>query len=144
METTSENTSVAVPVREKIKVPSDSPLTEVGDDGKIYTNVLRVSADPSGTSAEQRRANVKKTAGAIAHGIRRFGEIHVRSIGKEATYKAIKAIIEASGYVAVSGHDLYTRPGYMMTEKTEGHAEMTGIAFFVMTSTSSGIHNPSE
>jgi len=144
MDTTLETmTNSELPVREKINVPSDNPITEVGDDGKVYTNVIRVSADPPGTSPEQRRNNVKRTAGAIAHGIRRFGEVHVRAIGKESTYKAIKAIIEASGYVAVHGHDLYTRPGYMVTDKTESQAEMTGIAFFVMTSTSSGNHNAS-
>jgi len=126
------------------RVPSDDPIKEIGEDGRVYTNVLRVKADPKGISAQQRKLNVKKIAGAIAHGIRRFGEVHVRAAGKEATYKALKSIIEASGFVAVSGHDLYTRPGYMVIEQSEGHTEMTGISFFVMTSTSSGTHNSSD
>lgn len=131
-------------IRKKTRVPSDDPITETGEDGKVYTNVLRIKADPPGTGAEQRKLNVKKIAGAIAHGIRRFGEVHVRALGKDATYKATKAIIEASGFVAVSGHDLYTRPGYMVTEKSDSHGEMTGISFLVLTSTSSGNHNSPE
>ena len=39
MDTTLETmTNPELPVREKINVPSDNPITEVGDE-KVYTNV---------------------------------------------------------------------------------------------------------
>ena len=120
---------------EKTHVPSDNPITET-EDGVTYSSVLRVKADLPGTSDEDRIKRVKSLAGAIAHGLRRFGEIHIRAIGKEATYKAIKALIEASAFVAVHNHDLYTRPGYMMAGDVKGKDEMTGITFLVVTSQS--------
>jgi stage V sporulation protein SpoVS len=124
-------------------VPSDDPITQV-EDGKTYTNVLRVKADPDNISDEQRKINVKSLAGAIAHTVRRFGEVQIRVIGKDSTYKAIKAIIEARGMVAVHGHDLYMSPGYMIVNNTTGKSEMTGLTFYVITSTSSGKHDLSE
>ena len=120
---------------EKTHTPSDTPIIETSGDKK-YSNVLRVKADPPGISAEDRKRAMKALAGAIAHGLRRFGEVHVRSIGKDATYKAVKALAEASGFVAVYGHDLYTRPGYMMADDVTGKDEMTGISFLVVSSTS--------
>jgi stage V sporulation protein SpoVS len=120
---------------EKMNVPSDNPITET-ENGKTYTNVLRVKSDPPGTTDEDRKKNVKKLAGAIAHNIRRFGEVHVRAVGKESVYKAIKAIIEARGMVAVHGHDLYVSPGYMVIGNLEDKTEMTGMSFYVITSTS--------
>ena len=120
---------------EKTHTQSDTPtIVTVGD--KKRSNVLRVKADPPGISAEDRKRAMKALAGAIAHGLRRFGEVHVRSIGKEATYKAVKALIDASGFVAVYGHDLYTRPGYIMADDVTGKDEMTGISFLVVSSTS--------
>lgn len=121
---------------EKPNAPSDKPITEV-DGETTYSNVLRVKADPPGTTDEERKRRMKALAGAIAHGLRRFGEVHVRAIGKEATYKAVKSIIDASGFVAVHGHDLYTRPGYIMAGDVTGKDEMTGISFLVVSSTSS-------
>ena len=120
---------------DKNHVPSDSPITET-EDGVTYSSVLRAKADLPGTTDEDRIKRVKSLAGAIAHGLRRFGEIHVRAIGKEATYKAVKAMIEASAFVAVHNHDLYTRPGYMMADDVKGKDEMTGISFLVVTSQS--------
>lgn len=124
---------------EKNSVPSDNPITET-ENGKTYTNVLRVKSDPPKTTDEDRKKNVKKLAGAIAHNIRRFGEVHVRSVGKESTYKAIKAIIEARGMIAVHGHDLYVSPGYMVIGNADEKTEMTGMSFYVITSTSTGDH----
>jgi stage V sporulation protein SpoVS len=121
---------------ERTHAPSDNPITEKEGD-TTYSNVLRVKADPPGTTDEERKKRMKSLAGAIAHGLRRFGEVHVRAIGKEATYKAVKAIIDASGFVAVHGHDLYTRPGYIMAGDVTGKDEMTGISFLVVSSTSS-------
>ena len=120
---------------EKTHAPSDTPTIETSGDKK-YSNVLRVKADPPGISAEDRKRAMKALAGAIAHGLRRFGEVHVRSIGKDATYKAVKALIDASGFVAVYGHDLYTRPGYIMADDVTGKDEMTGISFLVVSSNS--------
>jgi len=122
---------------DKTYVPSDSPLTET-EGGVTYSNVLRVKADEAGISDEDRKKRIKSLAGAISHGLRRFGEVHVRAIGKEAVYKAVKAIIDASGFVAVHGHDLYNRPGYIMADDVSGKEEMTGISFVIVTSTSAG------
>ena len=116
-------------------VPSDHPITETVD-GVTYSSVLRVKADPTDITDDERKRRVKALAGAIAHGLRRFGEIHIRAIGKDANYKAIKALIEASAFVAVHNHDLYTRPGYMMAGDVKGKDEMTGITFLVVTSQS--------
>jgi len=122
--------------QEKTRSPSDNPIMQVGEDGTQHSSVLRVKADQPGISDDERRKKVKALAGAIAHGLRRFGEIHVRAIGKDATYKAVKALIEASGYVAVHGFDLYTRPGYIMAGDVDGKSEMTGISFIVVSSES--------
>ena len=121
---------------QKSTAPSDNPITETGEDGVTHSNVLRVKADPPDISNEDRKKKIKSLAGAIAHGLRRFGEVHVRAIGKDAVYKAVKAIIEASGFVATYGYDLYCRPGYMMAGDIEGKDEMTGISFVVVTSES--------
>lgn len=118
---------------EKSHVPSDDPITET-EDGKVYSNVLRVKADPDDISDDERKKKIKSLAGAIAHGLRRFGEIHVRVIGRDAAYKGLKAVIEASGFVAVHGHDLYMRPGYMMAGDVQGKEEMTGMSFLIVTS----------
>ena len=118
----------------KIHAPSDDPIIQT-ENGKQYSNVIRVKADAEGIGDEERIKNLRSLAGAIAHGLRRFGEIFVRSIGRDATYKAVKAIIEAGGLVAVHNHDLYTRPGYIMADDVKGKDEMTGICFIVVTST---------
>lgn len=121
---------------EKIQAPSDHPITQ--QDGEVlYSNVLRVKADPLGTTDEDRKRKLKALAGAISHNLRRFGEVHVRSMGESATHKAVKAIIVASGNVAVHGLDLYCRPGFIMADNIEDHKEMTGISFLVFTSSNS-------
>ena len=125
------------------QVPSDAPLTET-DGGVTYSNVLRVKADPPDIGDDERRKKVKSLAGAVAHGLRRFGEVHVRAIGKDSVYKAVKALIEASGFVAVHGHDLYVRPGYLMAQDVAGKEEMTGISFLVITSTSTAKHDVAD
>ena len=122
---------------DKTQVPSDTPITET-EDGKVYTNVLRVKADPEGTSDDQRKKNVKSLAGAIAHSLRRFGEVHVRAIGMAAVYKATKAMIEARGFVAVHGFDLYFCPGYMTANDMSGKDEITGMSFLVVSSQNEG------
>lgn len=123
--------------------PSDTPITE--KDGDItYSNTLRVKADPPDISDEDRRKKIKALAGAVSWGLRRFGEIYVRAIGKDATYKAVRAIIDASGLVAVHNHDLYVRPGYIMANDVVGKDEMTGICFLVVTSARSGSSKPSQ
>jgi stage V sporulation protein SpoVS len=119
----------------KTGTPSDNPMTET-EDGVVYTNVIRVKADPPDVSSDERKKRVKALAGAIAHSMRRFGEVHVRSIGKEALYKGVKAIIDASGMVAVHGYDLYTRPGYIMATDVADKDDMTGISFLVVSSAS--------
>ena len=51
-------------------------------------------------------------AGAIANGIREFGEATIHAMGPRAVNQAIKAIAIARGYVATSGVDLYFVPSF--------------------------------
>jgi len=119
-----------------IQAPSATPV--VHQDGeKVYSSVLRVKADPEGITPEERKKNLKALAGAISHNLRRFGEIHVRAMGESATHKAVKAIIVASGNVAVHGLDLYCRPGFIIADHISDNKEMTGISFLVFASSNS-------
>ena len=107
---------------------------------KEYSNVLRVKADPPGTTPEQRKKAVKALAGAISHGLRQYGEVHVRAIGNECVHKGAKAVSIASSFVAVYGYDLYCRPCFITTQM--GDKEMTGISFLVVSSQSGAAQHP--
>jgi stage V sporulation protein SpoVS len=123
---------------EKTHVPSDHPITQKEGD-VVYSNVLRVKADPPDITKDEKKRRVKSLAGAISHNLRRFGEIHVRFMGEPAALKTVKAIAIASGMVAVHGLDLYCRPGFFMAGDIEGDKEMTGMCFLVFASS----NNPS-
>jgi stage V sporulation protein SpoVS len=127
---------------EKTHTANHSPITEVAD--QTYGQVLRVKADPPGISDEERRKKMKALAGAVAHGLRNFGEVQLRAIGMAAVYKAVKALIEARGFVAVHGYDLYTAPGYIMADDMVGKDEMTGIGFSVVSSASTTANSKSK
>jgi stage V sporulation protein SpoVS len=101
---------------------------------KEFSNVLRVKADPPDISEKEKKRKAKALAGAIAHGLRQFGEVKVRAFGSAGIAKAAKSIAIARGYVAVHGFDLYCAPSFIMTEM--GDKEITGLSFLVVTSQS--------
>ena len=101
---------------------------------KEFSSVLRVKADPPGISESERKRKAKALGGAIAHGLRQFGEVEVRCMGAASTLKGAKCIAIASGYVAVHGFDLYCRPAFDVTQ--DAKKDMTVISFFVVTNKS--------
>ena len=92
-------------------------------------SVLMVKADPKDISAEDRKINVKKLAGAIAHAIEEGKKTVVRCFGNATIGKASKAIAIARGYVAVRGFDLYCWPSFIVADMNG--KERTGICFYV-------------
>ena len=101
-------------------------------DGKKFSNVLKVKADSRDATDEERSDAAHRLAGAIAHGLRQFGEIEVRCIGFAATFKGAKCLAIASGLVATKGFDLYCRPHFIIADI--GGKEITGISFLTVTS----------
>ena len=103
---------------------------------RTFSNILKVKADPPGLDEEERTRRAKALSGAIAHGLRQYGEVHVRCIGHSAIAKGAKCIAIASGMVAVHGFDLYCRPGFISVDNfgEQGNHDMTGISFLVVTS----------
>ena len=100
---------------------------------KEFSSVLRVKADPPGLPEVERKRRAKALAGAIAHGLRQFGEVEVRCMGADSTLKGAKCIAIASGFVAAHGFDLYCRPAFDVAKDSEDSKEMTVICFFVVT-----------
>ena len=47
-------------------------------DEKEFSNILKVKADDKDISSDERVRKVKLLAGAIAHGLRQFGNVYVR------------------------------------------------------------------
>jgi len=106
----------------------DAQDEDIGSN-KTFSNILRVKADPPGISEDEKSKKLKCLAGAIAHGIRQYGEVQARCIGDAATAKGAKAVAVASGMVAVTGIDLYCRPTFMTVEMQD--KDMTGICFVI-------------
>jgi len=95
-------------------------------------NCLKVKADPPDISAEERKRNVKKLAGAISHSLRAKGEINVRCFGSAAIGKAAKALAIARGYVGVQNLQLDCSPAFITTKM--GDNDLTGICFVAFAS----------
>ena len=102
---------------------------------KKFSNILKVKADPPDLPDDERKKRVKGLAGAVAHGMRQFGEVHLRCFGDHAIAKAAKATAIASSYLAAHGYDLYTRQYYIKTEMDS--KERTGLCFLCVSSKSS-------
>jgi len=96
---------------------------------RTFSNILRVKADPPGLADDERVKKLKALAGAIAHGIRQYGEVQARCVGDLSTAKGAKAVAVASGMVAVHGLDLYCRPTFMTVDMPD--KAMTGICFMI-------------
>jgi stage V sporulation protein SpoVS len=96
-----------------------------------YVTALKVKADSSDISAEDRKRNVKKLAGAIAHSLRAHGEINVRCFGPAAIGKAAKALAIAKNYVGVQQGEqklqLSCSPAFITTKINDSN--LTGICF---------------
>jgi stage V sporulation protein S len=92
-------------------------------------SVLMVKADPKDVSADDRKDNVKKLAGAIAHALEENKEVVIRCFGNATIGKASKALAIARGYVATTGADLYCWPLFIVADMNGN--ERTGIAFYV-------------
>lgn len=105
------------------------------EDVKIDINnvksVLMVKADSKDVSAEDRRDNVKRLAGAINHSLEENKECVIRCFGNATIGKATKAIAIARGLIATRGPDLYCWPVFIMTDM-HGN-ERTGIAYYCFT-----------
>lgn len=99
---------------------------------KKFSNILKVKADPPDLADDERKKRVKGLAGAIAHGMRQFGEVHLRCFGDHAIAKAAKATAIARSYLAAHGFDLYTSQYYIKTDMD--NKERTGLCFLCVSS----------
>ena len=93
--------------------------------------VLMVKADARDVTGDQRKINLKKLAGAIAHSLEDNKEVVIRCFGNATIGKAAKALAIARGYTATRGPDLYCWPTFIVA-KINGN-ERTGIAFYAYT-----------
>jgi len=94
-------------------------------------SVLMVKADPKEINPEDRKRNVKKLAGAIAHSLEENKEVIVRCFGNATIGKASKAMAIARGYIAVRGFDMYCWPFFIVANMNGN--ERTGIGWYVYT-----------
>ena len=98
---------------------------------KQEENILKVKSDDRSATDEERKINLKKLAGAIAHSLRQYGEIKIRCFGNACIGKAAKATAIARGMVAVHGLDLYTTISFITADM--GGKQKTGICFKAFT-----------
>lgn len=94
-------------------------------------SILKVKADPKDVSAEDRKHNVKKLAGAIAHALEENKEVSIRCFGNATIGKAAKALAIARGLTATRGPDLYCWASFIVTQMED--KERTGICFYAYT-----------
>ena len=92
---------------------------------------LMVKADPKEISAELRKNNVRKLAGAIAHSLEENKECVVRCFGSASIGKASKAIAIARGKTAEKGTDLYCWAEFIVADMNGN--ERTGLSFYCYT-----------
>jgi len=109
---------------------------------KEFSSTLKVKADPADLPDDDRKKRVKALAGAIAHGMRQFGEVHLRCFGDHAIAKAAKASTIASSYLAAHGYDLYLRPYYIKTQMDS--KDRTGLCFLCVSSQSGKQEQPPD
>ena len=95
------------------------------------SNRLKVKADPPGTTAEERKALVRKLAGAVAHSLRNHGEASVRCVGNPCIGKGCKALAISKEFMASHNLALYCAPAFIEVEM-DGK-EKTGISFCAFT-----------
>jgi len=110
---------------------SNKPEDFEAVDIETCKSVLMVKADERDASTEDRKKNVKKLAGAIAHALEENKEVVVRCFGNATIGKAAKALAIARGYTATRGPDLYCWANFIVAEMNGN--ERTGIAFYAYT-----------
>lgn len=98
-------------------------------------NVLKVKADDPNATDDERKVQLKKLAGAIAHTLRNEGSVKVRCFGNACIGKAAKAIAISRGMVAVHGFDLFTAVSFIQADM--GGTQKTGICFGVFSNETS-------
>jgi len=108
------------------KMDADSAV-----DVESFENCLMVKADPKDVSASDRKHNVKKLAGAIAHALEENKEVVIRCFGNATIGKASKALAIARAYTASRGPDLYCWDAFIVANMNGN--ERTGIAFYAYT-----------
>ena len=96
---------------------------------KETPKALKVKADPPDISADDRKRNVKKLAGAISHSLRNRGEINIRCFGNAAIGKATKALAIARNYISQGDRELQLECSPAFITAKMGDNELTGIAF---------------
>lgn len=111
--------------------PKPEGMKEV--DLSTVNSVLMVKSDRPEITSEERKANVRKLAGAITHAAMDNTHCLVRAFGKSAATKAIKALAIARGFVATKGLDLYAWNTFVVANMDKTGAEKTGILFYVFT-----------
>jgi stage V sporulation protein SpoVS len=124
-----ENTGEELDVKDlsDIKDVEEAPHEHIEKDVDSKPS-LRVAADPQGISAEDRKRNVKRLAGAISHSLRTNGEIIVRAFGNAAIGKGAKALAIAKRYIAdTHGLQLAYSPGFITAQI--GDSTLTGVKF---------------
>ena len=100
-------------------------------DVESFDNALMVKADPKDISPNDRKKNVKKLAGAIAHALEENKEVVIRCFGNATIGKAAKALAIARAYTASRGPDLYCWDAFIVANMNGN--ERTGIAFYAYT-----------
>lgn len=108
---------------------------------KEFSNILKVKADDKNISPDERARKVKLLAGAIAHGLRQFGNVYVRCFSPACCFKASKAIAIARSHVASQGFDLYNICAFI--EADMGGKTKTGICYECFTN-ATGIESTSN
>ena len=127
-------------IEEKTNEATSEVVNEV--QAKQFSSTLKVKADPADLPDDERKKRVKALAGAIAHGMRQFGEVHLRCFGDHAIAKAAKAATIASSYLAAHAYDLYLRPYYIKTQMDS--KDRTGLCFLCVSSQSGKSDIPSQ
>lgn len=92
-------------------------------------SILMVKSDPKDIAPEDRKRNLHKLAGAIAHSIEENKELVIRAFGNSCMSKTAKSLAVARTYVAARGFDLYFYPRFIVANMNGN--ERTGIAWIV-------------
>lgn len=94
-------------------------------------STLMVKADQRDVSPDDRKGNVKRLAGAIAHALEENKECAIRCFGNATIGKASKALAIARGIIAPHGPDLYCWDDFIVADMAG--QERTGICFYAYT-----------
>jgi stage V sporulation protein S len=93
---------------------------------------MKVKADRQDATPGERSRAARKLAGAIAHSLRKNGEIPVRCFGNASIGKGIKAIAIAGEFIYGHNLEIYCVPAFIDTEM-DGMTK-TGLSFLVFAS----------